>query len=171
MSRSDNIRRAKLLRLRKRERERQILLYDQLEKDKQILREKAAKDNVTIIDRSLLGRKEKISSVLLEMIKPDLIIAQSEEELRGIVSMGVLAWNSGIIKQNLGAEKLTDALKKFDNKKYSQERKLLEEYINIKCNQYGQYNDFITDFQLSFETDGKMNFTVLTSVTNDIAQT
>ncbi len=171
MSKSDNIKRAKLLRQRKKEREKQALLNDNLLKDQQLLREKAEKDNVKIVDRTVLGRKEKISTVLLEMIKPVLFTTQNEEEARGIVSMGVIAWNCGIIKQTLGEDKLKDALKAFKSKEDSWERNLLNEYIGIKCNQYGLYNDFITDFQLSFERDGRMNFTVLTGITDDITKT
>lgn len=170
MSKADNIKRAKLLRQQKKEREKQTLLNKQLQKDQQILREKAEKENMKIIDRSLLGRKEKISTVLLEMIKPVLFTARDEEDVKGIVSLGVVAWNCGIIKQTMGEEKLRDALKEFKSRENSEERKLLYEYIKIKCNQYGQYNDIITDFQISFERDGKMNFTVLTGVTNEIAK-
>lgn len=171
MSKSDNIKRAKLLRKRKKEREKQTLLNEQLLKDQQVLRDKAKKENMKIIDRSLLGRKEKISTVLLEMIKPILLTAQDEEDTRGIVSMGVVAWNCGIIQQTLGEDKLKDAMKAFKSKENSNERKLLDEYIHIKCKQFGQYNDFITDFQISFERDGRMNFTVLTGVSEEIAKT
>ncbi|MBM3404142.1 MAG: hypothetical protein FJY10_04550 [Bacteroidetes bacterium] len=171
MSKSDNIKRAKLLRQRKKEREKQALLNDNLLKDQQLLREKAEKENVKIVDRSILGGKEKISTVLLEMIKPVFFTAQDEEDARGIVSMGVVAWNCGIIKQTLGEDKLEDAMRTFKSKEDSWERNLLNEYIEIKCNQYSQYNDFITDFQLSFERDGRMNFTVLTGIAEDIAKT
>lgn len=147
-----------------------MLLDDQLEKDKQILRDKAAKDNIQIVDRKLLGKKEKISTVLLEMIKPILFTTRDEEDAKGIVTMGVVAWNCGIIKQTMGEEKLRDTMKTFKSKENSEEKKLLDEYINIKSNQYGQYNDFITDFQISFERDGSMNFTVLTGVFNDRAE-
>ena len=165
MSKSDNIKRAKLLRKQKKEREKQTLLSDNLLKDQQILREKAKKENAEIIDRTFLGRKEKVSTVLLEMIKPVLYTAQDEEDARGIVSMGVVAWNCGIIKQTMGEEKLKDAMKSFKSKESSEEKKLLDEYIDIKCNQYSQYNDYITDFKISFERDGRMNFTVLTGMT------
>ncbi len=171
MSKSDNIKRAKLLRQKKKEREKQTLLNEQLLKDQQVLHDKAEKENMKIIDRSLLGRKEKISTVLLEMIRPVLFTARDEQEANGIVSMGIVAWNCGIIKQTMGDEKLHDAFKEFKSRTNSEERKLLDDYIKIKCNQYGKYNDFITDFQISFERDGKMNFTVLTAVTNEIAKT
>lgn len=171
MSKSDNIKRAKLLRQRKKEREKQAVLNNNLLKDQQLLRERAEKDNIKIVDRSILGRKEKISTVLLEMIKPVLFTSQDEEDARGIVSMGVVAWNCGVIKQTLGEDKLEDAMKAFKGNEDSWERNILNEYIEIKCNLYGQYNDFITDFQLSFEHDGRMNFTVLTGITDDIAKT
>jgi hypothetical protein len=171
MSKSNNIKRAKLLRQRKKEREKQTILYDNLLKDQQMLYEKAEKNNVKIIDRSLLGRKEKISTVLLEMIKPILFTAQDEENARGIISMGVLAWNCGIIKQTLGEDKLNEVMKNFESIENSEERKLLDEYIEIKCKHYGQYNDYITDFQISFERDGRMNFSVLTGVTDEVAKT
>lgn len=170
MSKADNIKRAKILLQRKKERNKQTKMNGQLWKDQQVLREKAEKENMKIVDRSLLGRKEKISTVLLELIKPILFTAQDEEEARGIVSMGVVAWNCGIIKQTMGDEKLKEAMKSFKATENSEEKKLLDRYIELKCNHYHQYNDFIADFQLSFERDGRMNFTVITSVNNDISK-
>lgn len=165
MSKSKNRKRAKLFREKKEERERLTFINEQLERDKEVLKTKASKENIKVIDREELGRKEKISTVLLEMIKPILFTAQDEDDARGIVSMGVVAWNCGIIKETLGEDKLKKAMKAFKAKENSEERKMLDEYISIKCSQYSQYNDFITDFQLSFEFDGKMNFSVLTGVT------
>jgi hypothetical protein len=168
MSKAGNKKRAKLLRQRKKERERQTLLNAAMQKDQEFLHEKVEKENIKIIDRALLGRKEKISSLLIEMIEPVLYTASDEEEARGIVSMGISAWNCGIIKQLFGEEKLEAALKKFKGKKYSEERQLLDEYIDIKCNKYSLYNDYITDFKISFEIDGSMNLTVLTGVPGNI---
>ncbi len=78
-----------------------------------------------MIDRSLLGRKEKISTLLLDMIKPILLTAQDEDEVRGIVTMGIVAWNCGIIKQIKGEKGLQKTLRAFKGRKYSNERKLL----------------------------------------------
>lgn len=104
------------------------------------------------------------------MIKPILLTAQDEDDVRGIVTMGIAAWNCGIIKQTQGEEELQKTLRAFKVKKYSNERKLLEEYIKIKCTQYGQYNDFIADSQLSIEPNGGMNLSVYTRVTDEIAK-
>lgn len=170
MSKSKNIKRAKLLWQKKRERDKQMLLNEQLEKDKLELRKKAAKDGFTIVERSALGLQEKISTALLDMIKHILLIAQDEEDAKGIVSMGVVAWNCGIIKEIKGEAELKKLMKSFKSTKNIEKNKLLNEFIHIKCTQYKQYNDFITDFRLSFEHDGRMNFTVLTGVTNDTEQ-
>lgn len=171
MSKAGNIRRAKLLRQRKKEREKKTFTGSKLQQDQQFLREKAENENVKIIDRALTGKKEKISTVLLEMIKPILLTVQDEEDAKGIVSMGVVAWNCGIIKQTLGEEQLRDAMKAFKSGENSWERNLLNEYIGIKCTRYGQYNDYIIDFKVSFERDGRMNFTVMTDISKDHEKT
>jgi predicted RNA-binding protein len=102
MSRSKNIKRGKLLRRKKIEREQQMNLNVQLEKDKKKLQENAEKDGLIIMDRAELDSKEKVSSLLLEMIKPLLSEASDEEEAKTIIAMGIVAWNSGIIKENQG---------------------------------------------------------------------
>jgi phosphoribosyl-ATP pyrophosphohydrolase len=91
VSKSDNIKRAKLLRQRKREREKGMKQADQLEKDQKMLLENAVEEGYEIVDRSVLGRKEKISSLLLEMIYPLLNDAYNEDEVLGIVSFGLVA--------------------------------------------------------------------------------
>lgn len=160
-----------MLRLKKKERDGLLRIEYQLEKDKQILKNVAEKDGMTIIDRAALGRKEKISTILLEMIKPLFYEAHDEQDVKGIVSMGVVAWNCGIIKETEGEAKLKKVMKSFKSQKNDDNRRLLDKYIQIKCSNYGQYNDFITHFEMSFEKDGQLNFTVLTGVTNDLLQT
>jgi hypothetical protein len=166
MSKSQNIKRAKMLRQRKKEREKQPLSNENVLKDIEMLREKAKMNNAKIVNRALLGRNEKISSVLLEMIQPILYTAQDEEDAKGIVAMGVVAWNCGIIKKNIGDEKLNEFMKVFKGKKNSIERQLLEEYIQIKCIKFEKYNEFIADYKISFGRDGSMNFSVLIGVSD-----
>ena len=166
MSKSDNIKRAKVLRQRKIEREKGMKQTNQLEKDQKLLAENAAEEGYKIVDRSVLGRKEKISSILLEMIYPLLYDAHNEEEVRGIVSFGLVAWNCGVIKVTLGDEELNNAIKGFKSQESIRNKELLEEYINIKCNKYPQYTDLIIDYKISFEKDGRLNFSVVTGLLN-----
>jgi hypothetical protein len=168
VSKSDNIKRAKLLRQRKRERDKGMKQTDQLEKDQKMLLGNAIELGYEIVDRSVLGRKEKISSLLLEMIYTLLIDAHDEEEVREIVSFGLVAWNCGIIKATLGDEELKKAMKSFKSLESLENKKLLEEYINIKCNKFYQYTDLIVDYRISFEKDGRLNFSVVTGIPNKI---
>ena len=170
-SKTKNRKRAQMLREKKRERERSLYVETQLEKDKERLMESAEKEGVEVIDRSAFGRKEKISTLLLDMIKPLIHEAYDEEDLRGIISMGVAAWNCGIIKTTRGEKELNKILKSFKSQDHVESKKILEKYIQIKCEKFGQYNDFITNFEISTEDDGRLNFTVLTEVTDEIAKT
>lgn len=145
------------------EKGKQVFQNNNLLSDYQILCDRAKKDNAIVVDRTQLG-KEKISVILAEMIKPELYTAQDEEDLQGKISMGVAAWNCGIIKQTLGEDKLQHFLQSFNSNATSEERTLLYKYIIIKINRYGQYNDLITDFQISLERDGRMNLSVVTSI-------
>lgn len=162
MSKTKNRKRARLLHQRKKERIKQASITEMIEKDRQMLIQNAEKFDVKVVDRSVAGNKEKISTVLLEMIKPMLATAKSNSEIKGMIFMGVLAWNCGIIKQNLGDEKLNEAINSFFNLENELEKMLLKELINYKCTEYVQYNDYIIDYQLSFGSNGSMGFSVIT---------
>jgi hypothetical protein len=168
MSRADNIKRAKLLRQKKKEREKLMQENDQLARDQKKLLESAYKDGLRVVDRSSFGKKDKISTLLLEMIYPLFYEAKNEEDVSGIVSMGILAWNCGIIKDTRGEKELNVVMKSFKSNKNSEQRELLDHYISIKCTRYKQYLEFIIKFEISFEDDGRLNFTVLTDVTAEM---
>jgi len=76
--------------------------------------------------------------------------------------LSIIAWNAGIIKAISGEIELEKALMDFKSKTDSEERKILNEYINIKCSKYGQYKEFITNFELSLEENGRLNLSVIT---------
>ena len=169
MSKADNIKRAKLLRKNKRERENPKPLNDQLAKDQQKLINNADIEGIKVVDRAIFNGKKKISNLVLEMLTPLLIKAKSEEEIRIIVALGITAWNSGIIKDIRGPIALNETLNEFDKNANPKEFKLLEEFISIKCSKYKKYLDFITDYELSFENSGRaLNLTVLTDLTEGL---
>lgn len=159
-----------MLRQKKKEREKLLEMDSQLEKTKQMLKESAEKEGVKVIDRAALGSNEKISTLLLTMVNPLFYEANDEEDVRGIVAMGVTAWNCGVIKAKSGASELNKVMKSFKSEGFDYEKKLLDEYIKIKCDKYGRHNDFITKYELSFEKGGRLNLTVLTGVTDEIAK-
>jgi hypothetical protein len=77
------------------------------------------------------------------MISPILTTANSLNEIREIFSLGVVAWNCGIISETSGEEGLLKVLRKFKDGESFYERKLLDEYINLKCTKYKDHNEFI----------------------------
>lgn len=162
MSKSKNIRRSKLLHKKKQDRERQLHMKDQLENDKRELLIRNESDQVKVIDRDLNGT-EKISILVSEMVKEVLDTAVDHEDAKGILTMGIVAWNCAIIKQLHGEEKFQETIKLFKAEENSYERELLNEYIDIKCSKYPQYRDFIIDYKLSLNKDGSMNFVVLST--------
>jgi hypothetical protein len=150
------------------EREKLLISNDQLAKDQQKLMDAAKIQGINVVDRSVFGRKDKISTILLEMIYPIFYEAKDEEDVRGIVSMGVVAWNCGIIKATKGEKELFNMMNSFKRKVNPKEKKLLDEFIQLKCTKYSQYKEYITNFEISFENDGRLNFSVLTDVTDEL---
>jgi hypothetical protein len=58
----------------------------------------------------------------------------------------------------------------FKSQESLENRNLLDEYINIKCNKYPQYTDFIVDYKMSFEKNGRLNLSVATGISNNILE-
>jgi phage FluMu protein Com len=163
MATSKNIKRAKLLKQKKKNREN-VNTNSQIKDIPVFLNPES---ETIIIDRALTGRPEKISALILEMIAPVLQEMEDPDDLEGIISLGVVAWNCGILRTIDGDNSLSEILKDFPGKKYSVERKLLDEYIEIKCTRYKEYNDIVIDFNI--ERQGtSVNFTVKTALNDNI---
>jgi hypothetical protein len=163
MSKSKNLKRARLLTKRKREREKSTFGLSQLGKDMQELQAKSNADGFITIEREKLGLEGKISEKVLEMVKPILSKAQNENEVRGALSMGIVAWNLGIVKQVSGEDEMKKMLRSKQALDDPEVMQLMEEHIDIKCKKYGKHLDFITDFKISIEMNGDLNLTVTTS--------
>ena len=169
MSKADNIKRAKLLRKNKREREKQVTLNHQLENNKQKLIHNAHNEGSIVVDRAIFGAEEKISSLVLEMIFPYLKVAKDEKVVRSIVSLGIAAWNGGVLEQLGNTKELDEVLKNFRGHEDPVLSELLEEFMTIKCTKYKQYLDFIISHELSIEEDGRtLNLTVMTDLTEGL---
>jgi len=169
MSTEKNRKRLRLLRQLKKERESAV--PKSLQESKNKLIKKAEIHNAQVIDRAVLGGKEKISEILLEMISPCLNEAESNEEARAYITMGILAWNCGIVKIVKGEDALKNSLKDYGRKDISNEIALVKEYIQIKCDQYGQYNDFIVDYDITFKKPGEIELNILTKKLGSMTDT
>jgi hypothetical protein len=119
-----------------------------------------------VVDRAIFGAKEKISNLVLEMIFPLLKNAKDEKEIRSILSLGIAAWNGGVLEQLGHTKELDEVLKNFRDPEDPVLSELLEEFMTIKCTKYKHYLDFIISHELSIEEDGRtLNLTVMTDLT------
>ena len=163
MSKSRNIKRARALRQKKvlklkcnNPSKHENNIYPLIEAD--------LTDDILVFDRALIGSKYKVSELVIEMINPILTTANSLKEIREIYSLGVVAWNCGIIRVTSGEAGLLKVLRKFKDGESFYERKLLDEYINVKCTKYKAHNEFIINYELTLGNDSS-KFTVTTVLT------
>ncbi|MBW6534056.1 MAG: hypothetical protein K0B11_03535 [Mariniphaga sp.] len=104
--------------------------------------------------------KVKISEVFSEMIDPLMENAESFKERQNIVGMGVVAWNLGIIKEKKGEEAMLESLGIYKMTVPYELKELILEYVEIKCTEYAQYDQFIVDYKLTRISDKAVNITV-----------
>jgi hypothetical protein len=115
-----------------------------------------------VIDREWIGGSYKVSRLVMDLVQPLLDEANDLEEVNTILSLGVLAWNSGIIRETSGEEALGLLLGHTATIDIPT-RKLLDNLIELKCTKYKDYIDFIVEFDFSTD-DGGGNFTVQTAL-------
>jgi hypothetical protein len=160
MSRSKNLKRAKALH-QKKVLNRKGIKNSEHNSDQGALQE-VFTDKRIIIDRALIGSEYKVSSLVMEMVQPLLDDANDLEELRNILLLAIVAWNYGILRDQGGEASLDKEFNKIKPGEQLFERKLLNEYIDIKCAKYKAYDEYIIGYKLT-ENEGKVKFTVTTA--------
>jgi hypothetical protein len=126
-------------------------------------------DDRVVIDRALIGSEYKVSALVIEMVQPMLDDANDLEEIREILVMGIIAWNCGILRDTGLEAELSEVFRKLKAREYLYERKLLDEYIDIKCTKFKAYDDFIIGHEFSVD-EGKFKFTVTTPANDKILE-
>jgi len=144
-SKSRNRKRSQMLRQRKKERE----LTEQ-EKESYGIPEKEKKLKVQLGRNVQVKLKdtpgEKISDLVLQMIKTLLKEARSFNEEQNIVGMGIMAWNLGVIKAEKGEKEMLKSLAGFKMSIPGEFMEIMMEYIEIKCTEYRKHKQFIFDY-------------------------
>ena len=102
----------------------------------------------------------KLSNILLQMIAPLMKNANSFTEEQNIVSLGVMAWNLGIIKTYKGEDEMLDSLNGFGMKLPNDYKKILLEYADIKITKYPDYDQLIHDYEFKSINKKNNNLTV-----------
>ena len=111
------------------------------------------------VDRALTGSNYKVSGLVMEMIQPLLDTANEPEDMRGMLFMGVVAWNYGILRESEGDSEFNEAFLKSGKFEDIPWIKLLDEYIELKCTKYKEYHEYIIDYKFTCTAD-KVRFTV-----------
>jgi len=110
--------------------------------------------------RNNRSNKRKISTVVSEMLQPLMEEAQSFNEERNIIGMGIIAWNLGVIKTYKGEEEMQKSLRELKPKIPNPLLEILAEYIEIKCDKYKQYDHFIYDYEFTRINEYNNNLSV-----------
>ncbi len=163
MGKVKNIKRAKMLRERKKERENEKLSSPdnnthELSKIKKRL-DKELNADVKLNSKSN-SNERKISDVVSEMIQPLMKEARTIKEEQNIIGIGVMAWNLGVIKKNNGEEAMQKALKGFGMILQEEFINIVLDYSKIKCENYGEYNALIVDYKFTRLNSHQNNLTV-----------
>ena len=163
MGKSKNRKRSKILHQRKKQRETKEMSQDNksayaIAKIEKRLNEEFSLNVKLHHNSNPEGRK--ISEVLSEMIQPLIDDAKTFEEEQGIVGLGVMAWNLGVIKKNKGEKEMRKVLKSISVMLPKQIKKLLLYYSEVKCNNYSEYNEIIVDYEFTRINSHQNNLTV-----------
>ena len=150
MGKSRNSKRSKMLHQRKKQREKEEIPKENRRspgESKLTTRLRKAYNSDIRFKYLENPNRRKISEVVLEMIQPLLDDAESFDEEKNIVGLGIMAWNLGIIKKNNGKKEMKKALKDFEKELPKPIIALLLDFSEIKCKYYGEYNEIIVDYE------------------------
>ncbi|MBI9069896.1 MAG: hypothetical protein JEZ09_21570 [Salinivirgaceae bacterium] len=158
MGKTKNRKRAKMMRLRKKEREAlQNTESPGINEIESRLNQQYEGKDIKLRNKS---PQIKISNVLLQMIAPLMKNAKSFTEEQSIVGLGVMAWNLGIIKAYKGEAEMLESLNGFGMMLSNNYKSILLEYAEKKSIAYSDYDQLIHDYEFKSINDKNNNLTV-----------
>jgi len=98
--------------------------------------------------------EEKMSEVLLEFIEPYDDQWQTEEQLRKLLVMAVLAWNAALLPVDEREKMIQDILKTMPPDIRSDGRAILDEMLRRKFALFADNKRAIVDYQVTSTPDG-----------------
>jgi hypothetical protein len=156
-SKSRNRKRARIGKQKKREKET-FISSKQAESRKKITKRLKKYGKVELMESH--PSEKKISAVVLDMLKPLLKEADTLEDEKKIIEMGIMAWNMGVVKTYSGEEALKTLMKDIKPAIPEGIRDILLQYVNRKCTRYRKYDQFIHDYEISRISGDSINLTV-----------
>lgn len=103
---------------------------------------------------------KKISSVVLDLLKPLLDEADSIKLERKIIQMGIIAWNLGVIKTYKGENAMFTFMQEIKPSIPEEVMDILMEVVKRKCSKYKKYDQFIYDYKIKRIPGPNLNLTV-----------
>jgi hypothetical protein len=164
-SKAKNIKRSKMMRQRKKERE--ALMKEKLS-GKAVIEERLNNShglkNVNLRDKN--NSSIKISNLIYQLVEPLMKMAKTFKEEKNTIGLGVLAWNLGTIKTLKGQEQMEKAFEEFSLQLSPEYKKLLLDYIEIKCRVFPDFDEIIFEYEYK-PVNGKNNLTVAYKSVNE----
>jgi hypothetical protein len=165
MGKTKNRKRAKMMRLRKKEREMlQNTESPGIPEIKSRLNQYYEGKDIKLQNRN---PQIKISNIILRMIAPLMKNANSFTEEQNIVGIGVTAWNLGIIKTYKGEDKMLNSLNKLGMELSKDYKDILLEYADKKITEYPDYDQLIHDYEFKSINKKNNNLTVAYASINE----
>ena len=145
MGKAENRKRAKMMRLRKKERE---LLQNTESLGIKEIKSRLSQNHKGKSVKLQNGNPEvKISNVINEMIAPLTKKANSFQEEKELVDLGVMAWNLGIVKAYNGEDAMLKWVTQFGKELSNDFKNILITYAEKKSTEYPDYDQFIHDHE------------------------
>jgi hypothetical protein len=100
------------------------------------------------------SREIKMSAVLLDFIAPYAEQWETEEELRKLLSLAVVAWNAALVSGSHRRAFIESVLEVVPPRVHQEMRALLEEMIRRKEHHFASHQRMIVDFHVTMTREG-----------------
>ena len=102
----------------------------------------------------LSGVAEKMSEVLLEFLEPYTELWKTEEDLRWLLPLGIVAWNTGLMTASERQKALQDTRETLPSDAREECMAIVAELIRRKESQFAWNKRAIVDYRFTMAPDG-----------------
>ena len=100
------------------------------------------------------GDGVKMSEVLEQFIDPYLDLTETQEDVRKLVMVAVMAWNASLLPREQQADTVNDLLRTMPFEVQSGMRRLVRQMMGRKRREFAEYRRAIMDFEISMTRHG-----------------
>jgi hypothetical protein len=106
----------------------------------------------------------KMSEVLWALVEPDLDTSADEEDMRRLLSLGVIAWNVALLKGAERTKELDSLAQKFPGEQRQAFYQVIDPLIRRKEEQFPHIQRPIVDFDLTWQASGRPFLSVISGL-------